>query len=124
MKRTLILTAAVLLSACGASPEQQLADARKSYAAHRFSEARLGLLAALDAQPGDAAVLDMLARTQLEMGDGEAALATLDRLGTLGKTPADAAILRGDAELLRGEGDKALAAVDKLATAEAWRVRA
>lgn len=123
-KLTLSLAALALLAACGPSPEEHIARAKESFAAHRFSDARLDLISALDERPDDATVLELLARTQLELGDGEAAMSALERLATLGKSPPDAAILRGEIELLRGHPDAALAAVEDLTAAEAWRIRA
>jgi tetratricopeptide (TPR) repeat protein len=116
--------ALALLAACGPTPEEQITRAEQSFAAHEFTRARLDLVSALDERPDDASALALLARTQLELGDGEAAKAALDRLAALGKLPADAAILRGEAELLRGKQREAIAQVEGLATAEAWRVRA
>lgn len=112
------------LAACGLTPEELTDRAEESFAAHKFTSARLDLISALDEQPNDAAAIELLARTQLELGDGEAAKTALDQLAALGKLPADAPILRGEAELLRGRYREAIARVEGLATAEAWRVRA
>ncbi|MXO73833.1 tetratricopeptide repeat protein [Altererythrobacter aerius] len=111
-------------SACAPSPEESLAEARASFAEHRFSEARVHLLSAIEGGEVDGAALDLLARTQLELGDGEGAMTTLERLRAMDRAPADAAILAGDAQLLRGKPDLAIASVEGLRTSEAWRVRA
>lgn len=113
-----------LLAGCGPSPAERLARADDSFADHRFGEARLDLLTAIEGAPEDTKALTLLARTQLELGDGEAALSALHRLAVLKALPQDAPILRAEAELLRGNTRAARAAVQGQATAEAWRVRA
>lgn len=128
MTRTLRIvlpaTAAAMLSACGATPEQHLANAKDSFAHHQFNAARLELLAALDGKAGQPEALTMLARAQIELGDGDAALVTLSKLAVLNALPPDGAVLRGEAQLLRGRYADAVSAVEGSPTAEASRVRA
>ncbi len=118
------LMALLMLAACGLSPEEQAKRGAVSYAAHRFSAARLDLIAALNERPGDLRAAELLARTYLELGDGEAAMAALDRLAERGALPADGAILRGEADLLRGRFNEAIGHVAAEDTADAWRIRA
>jgi tetratricopeptide (TPR) repeat protein len=118
------LAVLALLGGCAPSPEEMIESAERSFAAHEFTSARLNLVSALHDKPGDAAAVELLARTQIELGDGEAAMTALDRLAALGRLPADAPVLRGEAELLRGHPKEALVAVETHRTAEAWRVRA
>jgi Tfp pilus assembly protein PilF len=121
---SLLTAAAAALAGCGMTPEEQVQRAEKDFAAHQFTSARLDLISALQEQPSNRRAAELLARTQLELGDGEAAAALLDRLAASGSLPADGAILRGEADLLRGRIREALDHVADEATPEAWRVRA
>ena len=118
------LLAAMLLAACGLSPEEKRDRALTALEEHRFTDARLDLGSALQDRPDDPQLLLLLARTQLQLGDGEGALATLGRLQSAGRVPADFDLLRAEAELLRGDYDSALEIVDPLESAEAWRMAA
>ena len=118
------LMAILMLTACGLSPEEQVKRGEESFAANRFSSARLDLVAALKERPGDVRAAELLARTYLELGDGEAAMAALDGLAERDALPADGAILRGEADLLRGRFRKAIDHVAAESSADAWRIRA
>jgi len=115
---------AVLLAGCGTSPEASFTEAGKAFAAHRYSQARAGLVNVLQQQPDNVAALDMAARVNLARPDGIGAIAMLDRLERLGKLPRDAAELYGEAELVEGRFDAALRRVEGANSAEAWRIRA
>ncbi|GGD51768.1 tetratricopeptide repeat protein [Erythrobacter arachoides] len=124
-KRTLSVAAlALALAACGLSPEERMARAETAFAEHRFSEARLDLATVLQENERDPVALELLARTQLHLGDGEGAVATLERLAAAGRQPADFALLMGEAQLLRGRLDEALALVADSDTPEAARIAA
>lgn len=118
------LAVALALAACGLSPEERMDRAETAFADHRFSEARLDLASLLQEQPDDPAVLELFARTQLQLGDGEGAASTLARLAETGTPPADFAQLMAEAQLLRGDYEQALRAGEKLANAEGARIAA
>ena len=115
---------ALALAACGLSPEERLDRAETAYAQHRFSEARLDLASVLEEGEADGEVLELLARTQLQLGDGDGALRSLQRMADTGHRPADLAAMTGEAQWLRGSYDAALAAVEGLDTAEGARIAA
>lgn len=116
--------AASLLASCGLEPEEMFSRAQQSYAAHDFASSRLDLVSALKERPDDKAMLELLARVQIELGDGVGAIATLDKLAAAGGSPADASMLRAEAEVLRGRFEKGLAIVEDMQTAEAYRIAA
>ena len=86
---TISAAAALWLVGCSADPGDQFARAQDAFAAHRYDEARIDLVSALQQEPENVAMLELLARTQLSLGDGEGAQATLDRLAA-GRCPAAA----------------------------------
>lgn len=120
----LLLAAVAVLTGCGLSAEEKVRRAEESFAAHQFASARLDLLGALEERPEDRRAKELLARTLLELGDGEAAAAALERLAASGAAPADLAVLRAEADLLRGRFREAIDKVAADATPDAWRVRA
>ena len=121
----LALAVALALTACGKSPAEQRAAAEQALAEHRFNDARIALVAALEDAPGDAELLGMLAQTHLERGDGEAALAALERLRRAGGGPtAKLDLMEAEAQLLRGQFSAAAALAGKHESAEAYRLRA
>lgn len=124
MKRALILPALLVLSACSDSPEESLAKAQQAFARHDYPAARLHLEALLAQAPGDAAALQLQARTLLSLGDGHAAQAVLDRLGQGANAPADLPEMRAEAALLRGARDVAMTALSGRRNPEAERLRA
>ncbi|RJY08523.1 hypothetical protein [Aurantiacibacter aquimixticola] len=72
--RILLGTALALsLAACGLSPAERMERAEAAYAENRFTEARLDLASILEEDANDIAALEMLARVQLQLGDGEGA---------------------------------------------------
>ncbi len=118
------LAAGLLLAACGASGAEQAEAARAAYAAMDYPAARDRLAEALADAPGDPELLLLLARTRLELGDGEGVIGTLDRLAAIDSLPPDAALLYAEAELQRGEIAKGLARIEDDVTADGWRLRA
>lgn len=128
MKKRSLFVAPLLLSlalaACSPSPEELSQLAEEAIAQHQFNTARLHLGSALAERPDDPRLLEMMARLQLQLGDGVGAAGALDRLAATGATVADMTQLRAEAALLQGQFDEALALVDGGATAEAHRVRA
>lgn len=117
------LVGMALLSACAPDPQEQFGRARQAFQAQDYAAARIDLTAALKQRPDDPAMLDLLARTQILLEDGEGARASLRRLEALGKLPADSAILYGNSAVLRGQFHEALDRVAKVNSAEAARIR-
>lgn len=123
MKTNAFLAAALALSvaACTLSPEDRFGRAEEAFAEGDFAAAKLDLVTALKEKPGSPEMLLLLAKTQLELGDGEGALQSLGQLDT--STP-EIGILTGEAHILRGRADLARAAVAGVATADANRITA
>lgn len=115
---------ALSLVACGISPEERMDRAEQAFAQNRYSEARLDLGMLLQRDDSDAHVLELLARTQLRLGDGEGAVATLQRLADAGARPADYNTLLAEAMLLQGNYEGSLAAGEALGSAEGLRIAA
>jgi tetratricopeptide (TPR) repeat protein len=122
---TFAIAASLALAACGLTPEEQFARAQESYAAHNYAEARLDLISALKEQPTDPAMLELLARTLIAMGDGEGAIAALERLAAArGDASQAMPLLRAEAEILRGRFEAALGIVKGLELPDAHRLAA
>lgn len=124
MIRLMPLTLALLLAGCSDTPQERLDRAARAYAANDYRAAAVDLAAALQAEPGNPAALELAARTHLAQGDGDAAQAALDQLAATARQPADMAPLTAEAALLRGKAQLALDAVADLRSAEAHRIRA
>ena len=106
------------------SPQDRMDRAQSAFADHRFSEARLDLGTLLQNDEGDVRALEMLARTQLWLGDGVGAQATLERLDDAGARPSDYRALLGEAYVLQGEYESALAIGEDLGDAPGLRLAA
>ncbi|MEL1250230.1 tetratricopeptide repeat protein [Aurantiacibacter gilvus] len=115
---------ALALSACGVSPEEQFDRAEQAFAEHRFNDARLDLGTLLQADSDNPELLELMARTQLQLGDGEGARSMLERLAAQNVRPDDYDTLLAEAMLLQGEFESALAAGTALGTAEGYRIAA
>ena len=115
---------AVSLAACAPEPEESFAEGRAAFAEHDFARARVALLAGLSEMPNDTEMRTLLARTQIALGDGNNAFATLDALPAELKMRPDNAVLIGEAQVLRGNFAEAREAVAPVMTAAADRVRA
>ncbi|MGB3165473.1 MAG: tetratricopeptide repeat protein, partial [Alteraurantiacibacter sp.] len=118
------LSLALALVACGISPEERLDRAETAFVENRYSEARLDLASVLEEDAANATALELMARTQLQLGDGDGAASTLARLEELGHKPGDFATLMAEADLLRGRYEEALVAGKALASAEGARIAA
>jgi len=123
MKFRTPIALALALAACSPSPETLYERAQKSFAAHQYTAAQLDLANALEADPNNAAYIELRARIALAQGDGSAAKAALAKLPD-DKRPADYGELMGEAELLSEQPAAAVAAVQGLNSAEAFRIRA
>ena len=126
MNRTIaaLLACTLALGACGPTPEALQDRAQTAFDAHRFTDARADLGTLVEQQPGNIEALYLLARTQLRLGDGEGALATLGRLERAGRTGADYPAMKAEAQLLRGDFAAALETAGRLDTAEGARIAA
>ena len=118
------LALALALAGCGLSSEQRLDRAEEAFAANRFNDARLDLANLLKEQPGNVPATVLMARAQLRLGDGEGALASLQRLERTGQTPDDFALLKAEAQLLRGRHDEVLELTRDMGSAEGARLAA
>lgn len=124
MKRALILPLVLLASACGITPAEHAAKGQAAFAAHDYRAAKIHFAAALDANPQDKKLLLLQARTQVALGDGEGADATLQRLNGSGAPSGELAELTAEAALLRKAPQVALSTLGTDASAEAERLRA
>ena len=124
MKRTLILPALLVLSACGDSPEQSFAKAQHEFSAHDYAAARIHVAAALQERPGNRDMLLLQARTLLALGDGDGAGTTLQALAGARSPVGELAELASEAALLRKAPDVALGFLSAETSIEAERLRA
>ncbi len=125
MKRTALLAALLLLAACShADPAAQYASAQKAFAAEDYAAARAAVLGALDGDSSNRDMLLLLARTQLKLGDGDGAQATLTRLEEGGFASAELVRMKAEAAILRGQAQAALTLLGRDNTADSWRLRA
>lgn len=122
------LALALVLAGCGDNPAAHAAKARSAFAAQDFVTARMEALSALDSGKLPAAdsqaLLRLLARAQLQMGDGDGAQATLVRLEDAGGGGAAVNRMKAEAALLRGLPRQALSLLGQDGDADAWRLRA
>lgn len=116
------LSGALLLAACSASPAERMEQARQDFARQDYAAARAELGAALKEEPGNRAMLLLLAQTHLRLGDGAAAQGVIDRLKAQGAP--DLGVMEAEAHLLRGQAASALELLGSDATSDGWRVRA
>lgn len=115
---------ALALSACTPEPAEQFASAEQAFAANDFRTARINLISALEAEPGNHEMRVLLAKAQIALGDGEGAASSLSKLPSeLLNTP-EMKVIAAEAEVLRGQFESALSVVEGLETAAADRVRA
>ncbi len=119
---TLLLAGA--LAACSPSPETRFADAKEAFAANDFRAARISLIAGLKDAPGNDEMRLLLARSQIALGDGEGAAASLDALSDAFARQDRVVLMRAETDVLRGRFDEALAAVEGMDIAAADRIRA
>lgn len=125
MKRTLLLAALLMTSACSrVDPAEQLAAASKAFAAEDYAAARTSVLAALDAGDESREMLLLLARSQIKLADGDGAQATLVRLEEAGERSPEIARMKAEAAILRGQPKAALTLLGQDGDPEAWRLRA
>jgi len=119
-----LLFALPLLAACSGSDVDPEDGARAALAAGDYPAARTYLAEALRDSPSDPDLLELLARVRLGLADGDATIATLNRLAAVGRLPKDAALLYAEAELQRDAPEEALHRLADDDSAAAWRIRA
>ena len=125
LRATHILPAMLLaLSGCGESAAQRLERAQDAFARQDYQAARVTLAAGLRDEPGNVAMLTLMARTQLRLRDPEGAKKAIAALA--GKAdPTEFARLQAELLLLQGRAKDALAAIPAGdGDAVAWRIRA
>lgn len=115
---------ALLLSACGGNPADRAAAAQKAFAAEDYAGARSNALAALEADGTNKDLLRLLARAQLQLGDGDGAQAVLVRLQQAGGGGAEVTRMLAEAALLRGQDRQVFTLLGNDASPHAWRLRA
>lgn len=123
MKYTAPIALAFLLTSCGNDPQEQWARAKASYDAHLYAKAKLDLVDLLEADANNWQARELLIRSYIDMGDGEAANAALVKLPPAHR-PKDYALLAGETALLRERPDDALEAVKQIDSPSAQRIRA
>lgn len=118
------LLGAVLLAACGTSPEEHFAMAQQAFGKSDYQTAKGELGQALKDNPRNRDMLRLLLQTQLLVGDGEGVQGAVDRLRSIGEKGPD--LLRAEAEglLLRGRGADAVTLLGQDNSPDAWRIRA
>lgn len=112
------------LAACGASPEEELSNAKAHLAKNEYTEARLRLTNALKGDEDNIETLRSLAHVNMALRDGEGALTAKGRLEAAGGTLENPILFEAEANVLKGQSDAALALVDGDDRAEAARIRA
>lgn len=125
MKRALIIAALLATAACSrADPAAQFSSAKQAFAAEDYASARTGLLAALDGDGSNRDMLLLLVQSQLRLGDGDGAQATLSRLEDAGVQTPEVVRMKAEASILRGQPQAALVLLGQDGDPDAWRIRA
>lgn len=121
MKRFLATAALLGLAACSNAPQAGTAfeRGRAAFAAGDARTARVELLNAIKERPNDPAVRLLQAQVHLELGDGIAAQAEVERARMLGRPVSETAHLLAHALLLQGEHRRAAEEAAKAAPAHA-----
>ena len=116
MLRATWLAFAFVAVGCGrVDPEAELAAARDSFAARRYSEAAIRLNNVVQAQPDNAEARKLRGDLALVTGDYPSAAAELDRARALGAPLDSIALGLADAWTVLGRSEEALALLDSVA---------
>lgn len=119
------LLAILLLSGCGADPQALFAEGKRAFAAQDYTTARINLAAGLREEPGNRAMLMLLAQAQLRLGDPEGAQSTVGRLKALNVAGPEIVLLETEVLLLRKKYEEALALLGTGGdSVDIWRLRA
>lgn len=103
-----LLALIVVLAAGGGSSEGAFARAEAAAAAGDMRTARVEAMNAVEAEPGNPAAWRLLARSQIALGDMQAALTTTYRARNAGIAPGMLRDLTAEAALGTGDGARAL----------------
>lgn len=122
MRWTFVFLLLAATAACNQA--DPLALARAAFARHDFVAAQAHLAEHLQRSPADQAARILMARTLMELGDGQGATAALRAIGADSLPPAEYALLQANAALLRQAPDQALRWLVTVPGAEAHRLRA
>ena len=116
MKKRIFLPtfSALLLAACGSSPEEHFAAADAAIVENDYQAARVALLAGLRDDPTRHDRRITLVRVLIDLADGVGAAAQLDRLPAKVKERDEVLVLRAETDILRGRYRDALRLADKL----------
>lgn len=114
----------LLLSACGSDPTAHARAAAAAIAGEDYGKARAEALAALEAGSEDRALLHILVRSQLALGDGDGAQSTVSRLQAAGESGPALARLAAEAALLRGQTRLVFDLLGNDGSPDGWRLRA
>lgn len=124
-KPALIVAPVLLaLAACGQDAADHVGKARAAFAADDYAGARVEALAGLEGDSRNGELLTLLIESQLRMGDGDGAQATLRRLIEAGRSGPELARWKAEAALLRGQARQALEWVGNDESATGLRIRA
>ncbi|MBH0113110.1 tetratricopeptide repeat protein [Novosphingobium sp. YJ-S2-02] len=121
---TLPLVALAGLAACSKSPEELYAKAQADFAAQDYQAARLEVASALRDDPGNRAMLDLLIRAHLRLGDPDGAQGAIERFERAGGPARELAVYKASVALMRGRAQEALALLGDDRSAPGWVVRA
>jgi predicted Zn-dependent protease len=128
VRLSLVALVSASLAACGGigtgSGGGGLEKARADFASQSYPSARTRLFAMLEKEPDNVQVLALLGRTQIALGDADAADRVLARLKKAGGKGAELRRLEAGVSLLRGKPAAALALIVNDFDTDAWRLRA
>ena len=119
----LILSAFALLSACGERGPAPLDTAHAAFASQDYEAARFSIMKTLETEPGNLDALQMLARTEIALGNADAADRAISRFVAAGGKGRVLNRLKSGAVLVRGLPKDAIALVVNDFDTDAWRLR-
>jgi len=123
--RTLLASGLLMASACSShDPAASFAKARQEFASEDYAAARADVLAALEHDGTNRDMLALLVRSQLLLGDGDGAQATITRLKDAGGTGPELVRMAAEAALLRDQPGQVLSLLGNDVSPDAWRLRA
>ncbi|WAT18405.1 tetratricopeptide repeat protein [Aurantiacibacter sp. MUD11] len=123
VRHFLTICAAIGLGSCSFLGSDALTDAQQAFDAQDYIAARDLALAALVDDGDNIEALELLARAQLAMGQGEEVLATIERIRQAGGNPGEQTLIAAEGRLQAGDVTGARELIGDDASAEAWRLR-
>lgn len=116
---------ALMLSACGeTSPEERMDRAEQAFAENRFNDARIDLASVLQDDANNREALELLAQTQLQLGQSRDVLSTVERLRDSGGLSPELTLIAAEAHLQLGDTDEVRRMLARDQSAPAWRLLA